>query len=112
MTTAMARVPDSLRGQIVTPGDRRYAQLRSTYTTTASPASVLLPKNAAQVGADGIVGPQTRHAITRAQHEPLRRGAGFAQPEGASGFGRCHVHSTWIFASRITLPSLSDSVRK
>lgn len=46
---ALARVPDLLTGQIVTPGDRRYAQLRSTYTTTASPAGVLLPKNATQV---------------------------------------------------------------
>ncbi|SIN19693.1 FAD-binding oxidoreductase [Micromonospora cremea] len=49
MSRALARVPDSLTGQIVTPGDRRYAQLRSTYTTTASPAGVLLPKNTAQV---------------------------------------------------------------
>lgn len=49
MTTAMARVPNSLTGQIVTPGDRRYAQLRSTYTTSASPAAVLLPKTTAQV---------------------------------------------------------------
>ncbi|WP_444948864.1 FAD-binding oxidoreductase [Micromonospora ureilytica] len=49
MSTAMARVPDSLRGQIVTPGDRRYAQLRSTYTRSASPAAVLLPKTTAQV---------------------------------------------------------------
>ncbi|WP_247676643.1 FAD-dependent oxidoreductase, partial [Micromonospora sp. M51] len=49
MSTAMARVPDSLRGQIVTPGDRRYANLRSTYTRSASPAAVLLPKTTAQV---------------------------------------------------------------
>ncbi|MFG1654408.1 FAD-dependent oxidoreductase [Micromonospora sp. NPDC049275] len=45
----LGRVPQSLTGQIVTPGDRRYAQLRSTYTTTASPAAVLLPKTTAQV---------------------------------------------------------------
>ncbi|MFF5053850.1 FAD-binding oxidoreductase [Micromonospora sp. NPDC000663] len=51
--TTLARVPDSLTGQLVTPGDRRYAQLRSTYTTTASPAAVLLPKTTAQV-ADAI----------------------------------------------------------
>ncbi|MET8321744.1 FAD-binding oxidoreductase [Micromonospora sp. NPDC005189] len=49
MSAALARVPGSLTGQIVTPGDRRYAQLRSTYTTTASPAAVLLPKTTAQV---------------------------------------------------------------
>ncbi|MGQ5261726.1 FAD-binding oxidoreductase [Micromonospora sp. ZYX-F-536] len=49
MSAALARVPGSLTGQLVTPGDRRYAQLRSTYTTTASPAGILLPKNAAQV---------------------------------------------------------------
>lgn len=51
--TTLARVPGSLTGQLVTPGDRRYAQLRSTYTTTASPAAVLLPKTTAQV-ADAI----------------------------------------------------------
>ncbi|MET0418474.1 MAG: FAD-dependent oxidoreductase [Actinoplanes sp.] len=49
MSTALGRVPQSLTGQIVTPGDRRYTQLRSTYTTTASPAGILLPKNTAQV---------------------------------------------------------------
>jgi peptidoglycan hydrolase-like protein with peptidoglycan-binding domain len=38
---------------------------------------------AAQVAADGIVGPQTRQALTRAANEPLRRGAGFAQPDGS-----------------------------
>ena len=37
----------------------------------------------AKVAADGIVGPQTRHALTRAKNEPLRRGAGFAQPDGS-----------------------------
>ncbi|MET8308950.1 FAD-binding oxidoreductase [Micromonospora sp. NPDC005173] len=49
MSPALARVPGPLTGQLVTPGDRRYAQLRSTYTTPASPAGVLLPKNVAQV---------------------------------------------------------------
>jgi peptidoglycan hydrolase-like protein with peptidoglycan-binding domain/DNA invertase Pin-like site-specific DNA recombinase len=38
---------------------------------------------AARVGVDGIVGPQTRRALTHAQKESLRRGAGFAQPEGS-----------------------------
>jgi peptidoglycan hydrolase-like protein with peptidoglycan-binding domain/DNA invertase Pin-like site-specific DNA recombinase len=38
---------------------------------------------AARVGVDGIVGPQTRQALTHAQTESLRRGAGFAQPDGS-----------------------------
>jgi peptidoglycan hydrolase-like protein with peptidoglycan-binding domain/DNA invertase Pin-like site-specific DNA recombinase len=37
----------------------------------------------ARIGVDGIVGPQTRKAIKHARTEPLRRGAGFAQPEGS-----------------------------
>ena len=40
-------------------------------------------QTAAKVAADGIVGPRTRHALTRATKEPLRRGAGFAQPDGS-----------------------------
>jgi peptidoglycan hydrolase-like protein with peptidoglycan-binding domain/DNA invertase Pin-like site-specific DNA recombinase len=38
---------------------------------------------AAKVAPDGIVGPRTRQALTRATKEPLRRGAGFAQPDGS-----------------------------
>jgi peptidoglycan hydrolase-like protein with peptidoglycan-binding domain/DNA invertase Pin-like site-specific DNA recombinase len=38
---------------------------------------------AARIGADGIVGPRTRRALTHAQTESLRRGAGFAQPDGS-----------------------------
>jgi peptidoglycan hydrolase-like protein with peptidoglycan-binding domain/DNA invertase Pin-like site-specific DNA recombinase len=46
-------------------------------------AAVTRFQAAAQVAADGIVGPQTRRALTRANKEPLRRGAGFAQPDGS-----------------------------
>jgi peptidoglycan hydrolase-like protein with peptidoglycan-binding domain/DNA invertase Pin-like site-specific DNA recombinase len=46
-------------------------------------AAVTRFQSAARVGVDGIVGPQTRGALTRAQKEPLRRGAGFAQPDGS-----------------------------
>lgn len=46
-------------------------------------AAVTRFQSAARVATDGIVGPQTRHALTRANTEPLRRGAGFAQPEGS-----------------------------
>ena len=40
-------------------------------------------QTAAKVAADGIVGPRTRQALTRATKEPLRRGAGFAHPDGS-----------------------------
>jgi peptidoglycan hydrolase-like protein with peptidoglycan-binding domain/DNA invertase Pin-like site-specific DNA recombinase len=46
-------------------------------------AAVIRFQAAARVGVDGIVGPQTRRALTHAQTEPLRRGAGFAQPDGS-----------------------------
>jgi peptidoglycan hydrolase-like protein with peptidoglycan-binding domain len=46
-------------------------------------AAVTRFQTAARVAADGIVGPQTRRALTRADKEPLRRGAGFAQPDGS-----------------------------
>jgi peptidoglycan hydrolase-like protein with peptidoglycan-binding domain/DNA invertase Pin-like site-specific DNA recombinase len=46
-------------------------------------AAVTRFQTAARVAADGIVGPRTRHALTRATKEPLRRGAGFAQPDGS-----------------------------
>ncbi|GAA4579836.1 FAD-binding oxidoreductase [Micromonospora coerulea] len=42
-------VPAELTGRIVTPGDRRYPLLRSTYTTRANPAAVLLPESTAEV---------------------------------------------------------------
>jgi peptidoglycan hydrolase-like protein with peptidoglycan-binding domain/DNA invertase Pin-like site-specific DNA recombinase len=46
-------------------------------------AAVTRFQSAARVAVDGIVGPQTRRALTRANNEPLRRGAGFAQPDGS-----------------------------
>jgi len=46
-------------------------------------AAVTRFQAAARIGVDGIVGPQTRGAIKHAHNEPLRRGAGFAQPEGS-----------------------------
>jgi peptidoglycan hydrolase-like protein with peptidoglycan-binding domain/DNA invertase Pin-like site-specific DNA recombinase len=46
-------------------------------------AAVTRFQSAARVAADGIVGPSTRRALTRANNEPLRRGAGFAQPDGS-----------------------------
>ncbi|MER7439789.1 FAD-binding oxidoreductase [Micromonospora avicenniae] len=45
----MITLPESLSGRLVTPGDRRYATLRSTYTTRHSPAEVLLPQTSRQV---------------------------------------------------------------
>ncbi|RKN17854.1 FAD-binding oxidoreductase [Micromonospora musae] len=45
----MMTLPDSLKGKLVTPGDGRYATLRSTYTTRHSPAGVLLPRTPQQV---------------------------------------------------------------
>ncbi|MEV4714979.1 FAD-dependent oxidoreductase [Micromonospora sp. NPDC049374] len=41
--------PEQLSGRIVTPGDRRYATMRSTYTRRATPAAVLLPRSTADV---------------------------------------------------------------
>jgi FAD/FMN-containing dehydrogenase len=51
MTTPLAAVPRELEGKVVTPKDRRYAMLRSTYARVSAPAAVLLPENAAQVSA-------------------------------------------------------------
>lgn len=50
-TTALGTTPDHLSGRIVTPDDRRYALLRSTYTTTGSPVAVVLAESADDVTA-------------------------------------------------------------
>ncbi|GIJ29594.1 FAD-binding protein [Micromonospora qiuiae] len=39
----------TLEGKIITPADRRYALLRSTYTQVARPAMVILPETTADV---------------------------------------------------------------
>jgi FAD/FMN-containing dehydrogenase len=44
-------LPGIASDRVVRPGDRRYDLLRSTYTTLASPAVVVLPENAAEVTA-------------------------------------------------------------
>ncbi|PWU47840.1 FAD-linked oxidoreductase [Micromonospora sp. S4605] len=49
MNQLRANLPEQLTGKLVTPGDRRYAMLRSTYTTRANPAAVLLPETTAEV---------------------------------------------------------------
>jgi peptidoglycan hydrolase-like protein with peptidoglycan-binding domain len=46
-------------------------------------AAVTRFQAAARIGVDGVVGSQTRQALTHAQTESLRRGAGFAQPDGS-----------------------------
>ncbi|MFD0743480.1 FAD-binding oxidoreductase [Phytohabitans flavus] len=51
MTAVPTTVPAELEGRIVTPGDSRYRLLRSTYTTVARPAAVLLPETPEQVAA-------------------------------------------------------------
>jgi peptidoglycan hydrolase-like protein with peptidoglycan-binding domain/DNA invertase Pin-like site-specific DNA recombinase len=54
-------------------------------------AAVTRFQTAARVAVDGIVGPHTRQALTRAKDEPLRRGAGFAQPDGSPRVGALQV---------------------
>lgn len=49
MTIKPSPAPPELNDKIVFPGDGRYRLLRSTYTTVAGPAAVLLPENTAQV---------------------------------------------------------------
>ena len=46
-------------------------------------AAVTRFQSATGVAADGIVGRQTRQALTLARSEPLRRGVGFVQPDGS-----------------------------
>ncbi|GGJ34665.1 FAD-binding oxidoreductase [Streptomyces brasiliensis] len=49
MTTTLGTSPTDLAGKIITPDDRRYPLLRSTYTTTGRPAAVVLAESAADV---------------------------------------------------------------
>ncbi|MFE6287221.1 FAD-binding oxidoreductase [Streptomyces sp. NPDC057877] len=51
MTFDPGTVPTALDGRLVTPDDRRYHLLRSTYTTVGRPAVVALPESAAEVAA-------------------------------------------------------------
>ncbi|MEV7239169.1 FAD-dependent oxidoreductase [Streptomyces sp. NPDC051020] len=51
MNTSLGTLPGELAGKVVTPGDRRYRMLRSTYTTVGSPAAVVVPESAGDVGA-------------------------------------------------------------
>ncbi|MFE3271145.1 FAD-binding oxidoreductase [Streptomyces sp. NPDC059215] len=44
-------MPADLAGKLVTPDDRRYALMRSTYTTVGRPAVVAIPESAADVAA-------------------------------------------------------------
>jgi peptidoglycan hydrolase-like protein with peptidoglycan-binding domain/DNA invertase Pin-like site-specific DNA recombinase len=46
-------------------------------------AAVIRYQTASGLTPDGVVGPGTRQALTNTQREPLRRGAGFAQPNGS-----------------------------
>ncbi|MDX3070899.1 FAD-binding oxidoreductase [Streptomyces sp. NPDC088354] len=49
MTAVPRPVPPGLAGKLVTPGDRRYGALRSTYTRAGSPALVALPESPSDV---------------------------------------------------------------
>jgi FAD/FMN-containing dehydrogenase len=51
MNAPLSEIPRELEGRAVTPNDRRYAMLRSTYARVSAPAAVLLPENTAQVAA-------------------------------------------------------------
>ncbi|MFC3572081.1 FAD-binding protein [Streptomyces yaanensis] len=51
MNGALGTLPAELAGKTVTPDDRRYRMLRSTYTTVGRPAAVVLPESAGDVAA-------------------------------------------------------------
>ncbi|WP_055588979.1 FAD-binding oxidoreductase [Peterkaempfera griseoplana] len=76
MTTSLGVVPAGLAGKIITPGDRRYALLRSTYTTVGRPAAVVLAESPADVAA--------ALRLAHEQHLPLAVRSG---GHGLSGSG-------------------------
>lgn len=51
MKSSLGTLPPELVGKVVTPDDRRYRMLRSTYTTVGSPAAVVGPESADDVAA-------------------------------------------------------------
>jgi FAD/FMN-containing dehydrogenase len=51
MNDTLSTVPAELAGKVVTPDDRRYRLLRSTYTTVGRPTAVVLPESADDVAA-------------------------------------------------------------
>jgi hypothetical protein len=51
MNATLGTLPAGLAGKVVTPDDRRYRMLRSTYTTVGHPAAVVLPESAGDVAA-------------------------------------------------------------
>ncbi|WP_432041857.1 FAD-binding oxidoreductase [Streptomyces cadmiisoli] len=51
MTVVLGAAPSGLVGKVVTPDDRRYGMLCSTYTTVGAPAAVVLPESASDVAA-------------------------------------------------------------
>ncbi|OAH15172.1 FAD-binding oxidoreductase [Streptomyces jeddahensis] len=51
MNGVLGTLPAELVGKVVTPDDRRYRLLRSTYTTVGQPAAVVLPESADDVAA-------------------------------------------------------------
>jgi hypothetical protein len=51
MNISLGSIPSQLTGKMVTPDDRLYPRLRSTYTTVGSPAAIVLPESADDVAA-------------------------------------------------------------
>ncbi|MGY4786071.1 FAD-binding oxidoreductase [Rhodococcus opacus] len=49
--TATLAVPSLIVDRVIRPGDRRYPQLRSTYTSVATPAFIVLARDSADVAA-------------------------------------------------------------
>ncbi|MGW1658492.1 FAD-binding oxidoreductase [Streptomyces atratus] len=76
MTSTLGTLPAALAGKVVTPGDRRYQALRSTYTTVGSPAAVVRPESPGDVAA------ALRHARETGLRVAVRSGG-----HGLSGSG-------------------------